>query len=108
MKYANPSTALAVCDCCGLRWYRSELKYQIIAARTTKELHCPDCLDLDNLQLLLGRVRDIQDPSPVYDPRPDNFLVERGEYAWPIVGGASMTMNMYPTTVFNPTGINNG
>lgn len=97
--YANPKKALAICDVCGDRWYRSQLKYQVIAGQVQKILACPECWDIDNQQLLLSKLHGLDDPTSVYDPRPDlGYPVERGGYAWDPVGGIGLVIVVNPMT----------
>lgn len=98
--WANPSKALACCDICDDRYKRSELRYQVIAGRTQKILACPRCFDVDNPQLLLSWLRGLDDPTPVYDPRPDlGYPIERGGSSWDPVGGIGLTIIVNPTTL---------
>jgi len=99
----NPS----ICDVCGQKWYRRELRYQVIAAKSTKVLCCPDCWDLDNPQLLVGRIK-VTDPNPIYEPRPDiNFEVSRGGFGWNPIGGPGLSMIAYPQSVEGPKFVSN-
>ena len=92
-KYANPNKALAICDRCGDPYKRSELRYLTIAAHETRILVCYLCYDIDNPQLLLGRIK-VDDPRPIWDPRVDPVkLHQRGGYGFNPVGGIGLIIN---------------
>lgn len=91
----------AICDVCGQKYKRRELKYQVIAGKPTKILACEECLDLDNPQLLLGKVKAV-DPNPIYDPRIDPALaINLNGWGWNPVGNVGLTMIGYPTSFVN-------
>jgi hypothetical protein len=64
----NPKTP-AQCPRCGLRMLLGDLKRQVVAGRPTALRVCGDCLDEDQPQLLLGRLRT-SDPQTVRNPSP--------------------------------------
>ena len=108
MSYGNTNKNPAICDVCGQKWFRRQLKYQVINAKPTRTLACPDCWDEDNPQLQVGRLR-VSDPKPIQEPRPDiNFPFEAG-FTWNPIGGTGyvgdglgLTMQMWPQTIINP------
>jgi len=84
--FAKGQNALAECDRCGAGWRLGDLKYQYVAAYPTNLKVCPDCLDQDHPQLLLGRY-PVVDPIAIYDPRPDVALIpSRSLFGWTPVG----------------------
>ena len=91
MPYARGRKALGICDNCGEQWKRHQLRNQVIAGRVTNLLHCPDCLDVDNPQLLLGKIK-VFDPWAIHQPRPDPALAQlRSLYGWNPVSGCVAT-----------------
>ena len=89
-KYATGRYAVAICDRCGFETDYVDLKDQIRAGKTTGLLVCPECLDEDNEQLLLGRVR-FDDPEALFNPRPDTAVPAiRGLYSFPVVGSGQV------------------
>ena len=95
-QFALGKRALGICDTCGFEWPLKKLQFQIVAGKVTRLRHCPECLDIDNPQLQLGRVR-VMDPQALWQPRPDPALQQiRGEAAWGPVGGSSLTMICSP------------
>lgn len=96
MAFAEGRRAFGYCDVCGTRWPLRRLRYQVIAAKTTRTRACPDCLDEDSPQLTLGRIHPY-DPQGLREPRPDSSLAKsRSGYAWNPVGGLGCTMTGYP------------
>jgi hypothetical protein len=57
------------CPRCGFRYLLSELQPEVVAGKVTSLRVCPDCLDEDNPQLLLGRLR-VSDPQTLRNPSP--------------------------------------
>jgi len=106
MTYGPTTNNPSICDVCGQKWPRRRLRYQIINAKPTRTLACPDCWDLDNPQLQVGRLR-VSDPKSIREPRPDiNFPQEAG-YGWNPIGGMGLSMQMWPQTVINTYQYNN-
>ena len=69
--YARGPLARGECDRCGRSELRlSELKYQIFNQRNTNWKVCPDCLEQDHPQLMLGKV-PVNDPQALWQPRRD-------------------------------------
>jgi hypothetical protein len=66
----RPSWALGLCDRCNRTVKLNELRVEIYDERPNGLLVCDDCLDKDNPQLQLGRIR-VDDPQALIDPRPD-------------------------------------
>lgn len=100
----NTKNNPGICDVCGQKFMRRDLRYQVIAGKSTKVLTCMECWDQDNPQLLIGRVKAV-DPNPIPEPRPDdqNFLVSRGAWAWNPVGGSGLAIQMWPQRLITPT-----
>jgi hypothetical protein len=67
--YTNNPATPAQCPRCGFRALLSSLQHQVVAGRPTALRVCGACLDEDNPQLLLGRLR-VSDPQVVRDPSP--------------------------------------
>jgi hypothetical protein len=65
---SNPKTP-GICGRCGFRVLLSELQRQVVAGRVTGLRVCGSCLDEDNPQYRVGRLR-ISDPQAVRDPAP--------------------------------------
>lgn len=66
----RPSWALGLCDRCEFSYRLSELHEEFYDERPNGLLVCRDCLDKDQPQLQLGRIK-IDDPQSLLDPRPD-------------------------------------
>lgn len=66
----RPSWALGLCDRCGFSYKLNELHEEIYDERPNGLLVCKTCLDVDNPQLQLGRVK-VDDNQSLTDPRPD-------------------------------------
>jgi hypothetical protein len=77
----NPSNprAFGVCDRCGIWYNLHRLKYQWewqgTALINLRYRVCEGCLDLPNPQLKARMAPP--DPTPVWDPRPENFTTSR-------------------------------
>jgi hypothetical protein len=67
---SRPPWALGLCDRCGFSYKLNELHAEIYDQRPNGLLVCSTCLDVDNPQLQLGRVK-VDDPQSLLDPRPD-------------------------------------
>ena len=68
--YARGKRAFGFCDRCERRTPLDDLQYQIFAQKNTYWKVCPECMDVDHPQLLLGRT-PVNDPIALYQPRPD-------------------------------------
>lgn len=66
----RPPWALGLCDRCGFSFKLNELHSEIYDQRPNGLLVCSVCLDQDQPQLQLGRIR-VDDPQSLLDPRPD-------------------------------------
>lgn len=66
----RPSWALGLCDRCGFSYRLNELHEEFYDERLNGLRVCRDCLDKDQPQLQLGRIK-IDDPQSLLDPRPD-------------------------------------
>ena len=96
MAYARGKDAIGICFDCGMQWPLRKLKFQVINAKQTRELHCPDCLDVDNPQLQIGKVKTY-DPQGLQYPAPDPALyITRGGYSWPPISGIGLAVSCYP------------
>lgn len=110
VKFAKGRLAWGLCDQCNQRYDLGELKVQIVAGRSTNLKVCPYCLDKDQPQYFIGRV-PINDPQALYNPRPDNGIVQCRElWGWNPVGNPavfgtgqvgiiSLVINGVPSTV---------
>jgi hypothetical protein len=74
MAYASGRHANAVCDICGRDCKYRDLRKHITNQKWDGLKVCPDCYDVDNPQLQVGRVRTA-DPQALYQARPNS-----GEY----------------------------
>ena len=70
MAYAAGKKAIGICDRCGFEYLRRQLYPQVKDLRETGWMVCPTCLDEDQPQLQLGRLR-IGGPQALRNPRPD-------------------------------------
>jgi len=66
----RPPWALGLCDRCGFAFKLNQLRMEIYDQRPNGLLVCSACLDVDNPQLQLGRLK-VNDPQSLLDPRPD-------------------------------------
>ncbi len=69
VRFARGTRAFGFCDRCQFRYPLNELRFQVVAQKITNLRVCPECLDVDHPQLMLGRV-PINDPIALRDPRP--------------------------------------
>ena len=69
-KFSSGKHALGFCDRCSFRFPLKELKNQIVKQKETGLKVCPDCMDVDHPQLMLG-MYPVSDPQAVRHPRPD-------------------------------------
>jgi len=96
--WASGKKALAVCDRCGLQVMLNSLAPQPVAGKITPIKVCSDCLDSDNPQLQLGKVR-IQERIALKDPRPDpDLAVSQGLFGFNPVGNPATLITTYPST----------
>ena len=77
-RFASGKKAFGFCSVCGQRCDLVKLKPQIIKQKTTNSLRCPECLDADHPQLMLGTF-PIDDPQALRNPRPDPALAASRE-----------------------------
>ncbi len=88
--FALGKHALGICDRCGWEYPLNELTDQVNAGAETGLMVCPECDDVDNPQLLLGRVR-FDDPEALRNPRPDTGnAVSRGLSSFDPVGSGQI------------------
>lgn len=86
--FARGKKAFGYCDRCAQRTPLAKLKVQIVKQRPTGMLVCPECLDKDHPQLMLGSF-PVYDPQALRNPRPDaNLAASRDtQWGWNPVGG---------------------
>lgn len=99
--YAAGKKAIAVCDRCGMQVLLKTLKYQTLKQQPTSLLVCPECLDIDHPQLMLGTF-PVYDPQALEDPRRDNSYFSSRDIQWgwnpvgmPIMSGVPNTLVAY-------------
>jgi hypothetical protein len=86
-QYAVGKRAFGFCDRCAQRYDLSVLKKQIYNQRPIGIKVCPDCLDVDQPQLQLGKY-PVRDPIALRDPRPDTSQLEsRALFGWTPIEG---------------------
>lgn len=73
MPFASGKNALAICDICGQTCRYVELRDYVYDRRKTGAKVCPNCDDVDNPQLQVGKY-DRPEGIALRDPRP--FPVE--------------------------------
>ena len=82
----SPPWALGLCDRCGFSFKLNQLHVEIYDERPNGLLVCSACLDVDNPQLQLGRLK-VNDPQSLLDPRPDTGRPgSTGLFGWLPVG----------------------
>lgn len=85
----RPSWALGLCDRCGFSFRLNQLHVEIYDERPNGLLVCSTCLDQDQPQLQLGRLK-VNDPQSLEDPRPDTGRQGSTSYfGWMPIGGAT-------------------
>lgn len=89
----SPPWALGECDRCGFPYLLSELKREIFDMKFNGLRVCPTCLDVDNPQLQLGRLK-VDDPQSLLDPRPDIARLNSvGLFGWMPIGNPLNSIN---------------
>ena len=84
----SPPWALGLCDRCGFSFKLNQLHWEIYDERPNGLRVCSVCLDVDNPQLQLGRMK-VDDPQSLLDPRPDvGVLGSTGLFGWLPVGNS--------------------
>lgn len=66
----RPPWALGLCDRCGFSFRLNQIHTEFYDERPNGLLVCSVCLDVDQPQLQLGRIK-VDDPQSLLDPRPD-------------------------------------
>ena len=102
MAYAAGKKAIGICDRCGFTYLLSQLKYQIENQRRNGLRVCPECLDEDQPQLQLGKIKHTE-AIALYNPRVDTGKKSSESYYSfnPIGGGvtvfgsSTMGLNMH-------------
>jgi hypothetical protein len=86
-QYAVGKRAFGFCDRCAQRYPLNVLKKQIYNQRPIDLRVCPDCLDVDQPQLQLGKY-PVLDPIALRNPRPDTSQTQsRALFGWQYVEG---------------------
>jgi len=95
--FASGKRAISLCDRCGQRYPLKKLKIQIVKQRPIGLKVCPECLDVDHPQLMLGSF-PVYDPQALRNPRPDiNLVVSRDiQWGWSPVGGGDAAVSNVP------------
>lgn len=88
--YARGKRAWGLCDRCSQRYDLSDLQFQIVNQKPTGIKVCPECNDIDQEQLQLGRF-PINDPVALLNPRPD-FAPGRSLFGWAPVSNNAIFM----------------
>lgn len=85
--FAVGKFAIRFCDRCDQKYRYNELQRQVINGVVTQLLVCPRCLDEDQPQYQISKLR-IADPQALQDARPDRGIpVSRGLFGWnPVLG----------------------
>ena len=96
-RFALGKKAFGFCQLCGQRYTLSKLKPQIIKQKVTNSLRCPECLDEDHPQLMLGTF-PIDDPQALRNPRPDPALAASREI--PDNGQSVQDLYVPPNTIY--------
>tara|TARA_R100001594_G_C3955464_1_gene244066 strand:- start:18 stop:359 length:342 start_codon:yes stop_codon:yes gene_type:complete len=87
MGYAVGKKAKGVCDRCGFTYLLSDLKYEIEDQKRNGLRVCFECLDEDQPQLQLGKIKHTESIS-LFDPRPNTGKKSsRSYYAFDPIGG---------------------
>jgi len=101
-QFASGKKSIAFCDRCGRKVAYKELKPQVVNQVVTGIRVCPSCLDKDQPQWRVGRLR-ITDPQALRDARPDpNLVASRGiQWGWNPVGFNNNNPLFEPATTPN-------
>ncbi len=95
----RPPWALGLCDRCGFSFKLNELHTEFFDERPNGLLVCSECLDVDNPQLQLGRIK-VDDPQSLLDPRPDVGVPgSTSLFGWQPVGNQAMMIECSVGTV---------
>ena len=88
--YASGKNAIAFCDRCAFEYPYNKLRFEIYDQKRTGFRVCPECLDVDQPQLQLGK-NPINDPQALYNSRPDTGESASTRYSAfnPIGGGVT-------------------
>ena len=79
--FASGKQSIAFCDRCGRKVPYKELKAQVVNQIVTDIRVCTPCLDKDQPQWRVGRLR-ITDPQALREARPDPNLVASRDIQW--------------------------
>lgn len=80
-RFARGKKAFGFCDRCGQRYDLGKLKPQVLKQKITNIRCCPECLDKDQPQLMLGTF-PIDDPQALRNARPDVAQTESRDIQW--------------------------
>lgn len=89
--FASGKKAFGYCDRCGQRYLLKRMAFQTIKQKITALFVCPECLDIDHPQLMLGTF-PVFDPQAIRNARPEPTLIVSRDYSWgwnPVGGGDS-------------------
>lgn len=82
----RPRWALGLCDRCGFSYRLNQLHVEFYDERPNGLLVCRPCLDKDQPQLQLGRIK-VDDPQSLLNPRPDvGVQGSTGLFGWLPIG----------------------
>lgn len=96
--FASGKKSIAFCDRCGRKTPYNELKPQVVNQIVTDIRVCNPCMDKDQPQWRVGRLR-IVDPQALRETRPDPNLVASRDIQWgwnPV--GMNFTDQMFEST----------
>jgi len=88
--YSSGSKAIAYCDRCNFEYPYNDLKFEIYDQKQTGYRVCPECFDIDQPQLQVGKY-PTDDRQALLNPRPDNSLAASRRFSAfnPIGGGVT-------------------
>ena len=100
MAYASGKWALAICQICGWTCKYSDLKMQVVNQIPTGLQVCPDCLDIDNPQLQVGKINRTPEAIALLRPSPDTGRqASTSFFGWLPVLGLTMQVSLGSVTV---------
>lgn len=102
MAYASGKWANAICDICGRSCQYAQLRDYIFNQVPNGLRVCPECFDVDNPQLQVGRLNQQPEAIALWRPRPDTGIPQcRGWFGWlPVISlTAQCTLNAKGVTV---------
>jgi hypothetical protein len=107
--FASGKHAYGFCDRCGQRVDLLKMREQVTNLLPTGIRVCPECLDVDDPELQLGRIA-MSDPQAIQNARPDNTFFALGnegangsrmiQWGWNPVGGSrGIDADLTPNTL---------